>query len=216
MAMVTMWKLLVVVMAMAFVAQSGSAQPVSRTAPYSVTINAGANAVPVTVIATQNYIVSLEGNPCAITIRHLFANTVAHLFWTANYYVGSLATATKCTLKFTSTGDLQLFALFKGTDTMIWHSDTAGKGIVKMALENSFDSGDLQLLTATNVIKYQSFDVKEFSILPTQKFKCVSSGLVSGYGHRRAFTSVSPELLCTRMPIYPECSTSDAAGMERL
>ncbi|KAG0612767.1 hypothetical protein M758_6G050400 [Ceratodon purpureus] len=170
-----MWKLLAVtVMVVALVAQCGVAQnsnaPVSRTAPYSVTINAGKNAVPVVVIQTGNYIVSLEGNPCAITIRHLFSSQIAHLVWTANYYVGSLVTATKCTLEFTTAGDLQLFALFKGTNTMIWHSNTAGKGIVKMALENKFDSGDLQLLTKTNAIVYHSFGVKEFAILPTQKF----------------------------------------------
>lgn len=106
----------------------------------------------------------------AITVRHLFTNPVAHLLWTVNYYVGSLVAAKKCTLSFTSDGDLQLFALVKGTDTMVWHSDTAGKGITKMALEDKFDSGDLQLLTAASEVKYQSFDVKEFAILPTQKF----------------------------------------------
>ena len=178
-----MWKLVVVVAVVvvaALVAEVGNAQssptaPVSRTAPYSKTITAGKNAVPAVVVMTQNYIVSLEGNPCAITIRHLFNNQVAHLLWTANYYVGSVAGATKCTLTLTSSGDLQLLALVKGVNKMLWNSKTAGKGIVKMALENKFDSGDLQLLTAKNEIKYRSFDVKEFAILPTQKLRCVSS-----------------------------------------
>ena len=179
------WRLAVAAMVVALAAQCGSAQlaaPGSRTAPYSVTLNAGKNAVPVIVLSTQNFIVSLEGNPCAITIRHLYSSQVAHLLWTANYYVGSLVTATKCTLTFTTDGDLQLFALFEGTDTLIWHSNTAGEGITKIALEDKFDSGDLQLLTAkNNVIKYQSFDVKEFAILPTQLFRYVPSG----HGHFR-------------------------------
>jgi hypothetical protein len=194
-----------VVTVLASVAQCGIvealAAPASRTAPYSVTIDAGENAVPLTVLSTQNYIVSLEGNPCAITIRHLYSNSVAHLLWTANYYVGSLLTSTKCTLKLTSAGDLQLFALFRGSNTMIWHSNTAGKGVVKMALENKFDSGNLQLLTAKNAVEYQSFDVKEFAILPTQKLRCVS-----GHGHgdgQPAFTSG----LVSHTSLYMECAT---------
>lgn len=88
-----MWKLVLVVMVVAaLVAQCGNAQsspmgPDSRTAPYSVTITAGKNAIPVAVIKMQNYIVALEGNPCSIAIRHLFTNQVAHLLWTANYDV---------------------------------------------------------------------------------------------------------------------------------
>lgn len=84
-----------------------------------------------------------------------------------------LASGTKCTLKLTSAGDLQLLALVKGVNKMLWNSKTEGKDIVKMALENKFDGGDLQLLTAKNVSKYRSFDVEEFAVLPTQKFRCV-------------------------------------------
>ena len=145
--------------------------PTSRPAGYSVTIN---SKVPTTVqvIATSNYVVSLEGGSpsCALTVRHFYSNTIAHLFWSATYYVGSLVGATQCTLTLTKTGDLQLFALFKGTNTMVWHSNTAGKGITHMALEDVFDSGDLQLLTAANKVVWDSFGVPEFAVLPTQKF----------------------------------------------
>jgi hypothetical protein len=171
-------RVLVVAMVVALVVQCGSAQssepPVSRNAPYSVTVDAGKS---VAVVETGDFVVSLESNPCAITIRHLFSSQIEHLLWTANYYVGSLVGATKCTLTLTRAGDLQLFALFRGTNTLIWHSNTAGKGIVKLALEHVFDSGNLQLLTAANVVKYQSFDVKEFAILPTQKLRCLHSAL---------------------------------------
>lgn len=174
MAVTRMCKFMVVVATLVAL-QCANAAPVSRTAPYSVTINAGKSVI---VLATQNYIVSLESNPCAITVRHLFSNPVGHLFWTANYYVGSLVGATKCTLTLTATGDLQLFAFFKGTNTRIWRSNTAGKGVTKMALENSFDSGDLQLLTGRNKIVYHSFDAKEFLVSPTQKLRSVVSSSV--------------------------------------
>lgn len=145
--------------------------PTSRPVGYSVTIN---SKVPTTVqvIATSNYVVSLEGGSpsCALTVRHFYSNQIAHLFWSATYYVGSLVGATKCTLTLTKAGDLQLFALFMGTNTMVWHSNTAGKGITHMALENVFDSGDFRLLTAANKIVWHSFGVPEFAILPTQKF----------------------------------------------
>lgn len=166
-----MWKVTVTaVMVLTLVAFgcASATTPVTRNAPYTTTINAGQNTI---VLATQNYIVSLESNPCAITIRHLFSSQIAHLVWTANYFVGSLVTATKCTLTLTRTGDLQLFALFQGTNTMIWNSNTAGKGVSKMALENKFDSGNLMLLTAKNEVKYSSFGVKEFAILPTQQLR---------------------------------------------
>jgi len=148
---------------------TGATVPTSRAVGYSVTIDAKESA-NVQVLATSNYVVSLEGAPCAITVRHFYSNAVSHLLWTANYYVGSLVTATKCTLTLTARGDLQLFALFQGTNTMIWHSDTAGKGVKRMALEDVFDSGDFQLLDSQNKIVYHSFGVPEFAILPTQKF----------------------------------------------
>lgn len=151
------------------IAVLGVTVPTSRPVGYSVTIDAKESA-NVEVIATSNYVVSLEGAPCAITVRHFYSSTVAHLLWVANYYVGSLVGATQCTLTLTAGGDLQLLALFQGTNTMIWHSDTAGKGITHMALENVFDNGDFQLLDSQNQTVYHSFGVPEFAILPTQKF----------------------------------------------
>lgn len=143
--------------------------PTSRPVGYSVTIPAQENS-NVQVIATGDYVVSLEGAPCAITVRHFYSNSIAHLLWTANYYVGSLVTATQCTLTLSASGDLQLLALFQGTNTLLWHSDTANKGVTRMALENVFDSGDLQLLGAQNQVVFHSFGVPEFAVLPTQKF----------------------------------------------
>ena len=183
-AMAMAGRMFVVAMVVALVAQCGSAQvvsgpapgPLSRNAPYTVTVDAGQIA---TVVESGDFVVLLQSNPCAITVGEFFSNSVPHLIWTANYYVGSVENATKCTLKFTSAGDLQLVALYRGKNILIWHSDTAGQGIVKMALEDVIDNGDLQLLTAANVVKYHSFDVKEFSILATQKLRCLHSALSS-------------------------------------
>lgn len=139
--------------------------PTSRPAGYSVTIN---SKVPTTVqvIATSNYVVSLEGGSpsCALTVRHFYSNTIAHLFWSATYYVGSLVGATQCTLTLTTTGDLQLFALFKGTNTMVWHSNTAWQG-------HHADSDHFQLLDVGSMTVWGSFNVPEFAIAPTKKFR---------------------------------------------
>lgn len=143
--------------------------PVSLPVGFSATIDGKASANR-QILSTGNYVVTLEGNPCAITVRHLYSNPVAHLFWVANFFVGSLP-GTKCTMTLTKSGDLQLLAFFQGTWTMVWHSDTANKGVAKMSLDSSsLDTGDFQLLTAKGKVVYHSFGVKEFAILPFQKF----------------------------------------------
>ncbi|KAG0553839.1 hypothetical protein KC19_12G043000 [Ceratodon purpureus] len=189
---ISMWTLIAAVVVA--VAVAANAQPVSRLAPYTATITAGKTSAPLVVLKTQNYIVSLEGNPCAITIRHLFSSKVAHLLWTSAYHYSSIIplNANTCTLKLTSGGNLQLIALTRGFPTTVWTSLSTGMGIVKMALENKFDSGELQLLTAGNVIKYSSFQEKEFALLPRQKISANTQTLVAP---DKFFAKDNPQIL---------------------
>ena len=146
--------------------------PVSLPAGWSTVINGSAGADKEVLTSRSNYVLSLEGDPCAITIRHRFSSPVSHLVWLANFFVGSLSTSTQCNMTLTKDGDLQLWAHFQGSWTMIWNTNTAGKGVTRMAFDaSSFDSGDFQLLTAKGKVVYHSFGVKEFAILPTQQFR---------------------------------------------
>ena len=166
--LVTMAILFTLLLAGQCAAQAGL--PASRPVGFSATIDGKASANR-QILSAGSYVVTLEGNPCAITVRHLYSNPVAHLFWVANFFVGSLP-GTKCTMTLTKSGDLQLLAFFQGTWTMVWHSDTANKGVAKMSLDSSsLDTGDFQLLTAKGKVVYHSFGVKEFAILPYQEFR---------------------------------------------
>ena len=71
---------------------------------------------------------------------------------------------TQCTLTLTKRGDLQLLALFKGTNTMVWHSNTAWQG-------HHADSDHFQLLDVGSMTVWGSFNVPEFAIAPTKKFR---------------------------------------------
>lgn len=167
--------LAVIAIILVFAAHECAAQqgvPVSLPAGWSTVINGSAGADKEVLTSSSDYLLSLEGDPCAITIRHRFSSPVSHLVWLANFFVGSLSTSTQCNMTLTKDGDLQLWAHFRGTWTMIWNTNTAGKGVTRMAFDaSSFDSGDFQLLTAKGKVVYHSFGVKEFAILPTQQFR---------------------------------------------
>ncbi|CAM6039094.1 unnamed protein product [Sphagnum compactum] len=135
----------------------------------TLTVADRASSLPAVPLETNNFMFSLEGGPCRLTIRHLYSSITSWLLWNANYFVKPLppAPGRKCTLKFTTTGDLQLLA----GNTLIWHSGTAGKGVTTMSLATVGDYGNFRLLDAKNRTVWQSFDYPEFAIIPTQKFR---------------------------------------------
>jgi hypothetical protein len=135
----------------------------------TLTVADRASSLPAVPLETNNFMFSLEGGPCRLTIRHLYSSITSWLLWNANYFVKPLppAPGRKCTLKFTTAGDLQLLA----GNTLIWHSGTAGKGVTTMSLATVGDYGNFRLLDAKNRTVWQSFDYPEFAIIPTQKFR---------------------------------------------
>lgn len=91
------------------IAMMGATAPTSRLVGYRVAIEAKESA-NVKVLATSNYIVTLESGPCALTVRHLYlrAFAPAQLLWNANFDLGTYEDATQCTMTLTTGGDLQL------------------------------------------------------------------------------------------------------------
>ncbi|XP_024359504.1 EP1-like glycoprotein 3 isoform X2 [Physcomitrium patens] len=169
-------KLLAVIFFVVATQCTGQSSPNSLQAPFSMSIDLDPNNLPAPgnskiVLATQEFQLWLElTGRCSLSLRRQYSAPVARLVWTANYFTVSPDGADRCTLTFTKDGDLQLWVLYRQQTFMVWNSKTGGKGVTKMALETNPDRGEFKLLTPRNQAVFSSFAIKEFAILPTQKF----------------------------------------------
>lgn len=174
-------KLLAVIFFVVATQCTGQSSPNSLQAPFSMSIDLDPNNLPAPgnskiVLATQEFQLWLElTGRCSLSLRRQYSAPVARLVWTANYFTVSPDGADRCTLTFTKDGDLQLWVLYRQQTFMVWNSKTGGKGVTKMALETNPDRGEFKLLTPRNQAVFSSFAIKEFAILPTQKFWYVKS-----------------------------------------
>ncbi|KAG0601978.1 hypothetical protein M758_11G152300 [Ceratodon purpureus] len=148
--------------------------PSTLYAPYSMSIGAGSPTKgPLVLMQSPSTLWVLELDldalgRCAITVRRLYNNPIPRNVWTANYFSKTPSGSTKCTLKFTKEGDLELYTLYKQKSLLTWTSGTANKGVTKMTITNN---GDFQLLTAASKAVFTSFEWKEFAIVETQKLR---------------------------------------------
>ncbi|KAG0580525.1 hypothetical protein KC19_4G179600 [Ceratodon purpureus] len=176
----------IVLLATSCLGQGVTTPPTSRGTGYTASVDLK---LPKTstgrakaVLESGRFQLWLEGddlNKCSLSVREKYTGRGApqdrpldrgYLLWSANYYSHTPTGADKCTLTFTAQGDLQLSILYKGKTSVTWSSNTAGKGVTKMALETAPDNGNFKLVTASNKAIFQSYNVKEWLVLKGEKF----------------------------------------------